>query len=158
MLQKIKRFLLFLFRNVSTVQRIFYDVDGDFQCFDFSKMQRLLVQPVVCRLFYDIGHFVFWSHHVTYRAPCHASGHLVIYRECYRLQRAFFTLRRFFNFHFFLLVSRLPWELAVQPQSYQVFMLMFKTQPRDGFWSEGQQSTKEIWWQVLFKGYGSPTM
>ena len=29
---------------------------------------------------------------VTYRTPCHASGHLVIYRDCYGFERAFFTL------------------------------------------------------------------
>ena len=43
-----------------------------------------------------IGYFVFWSHHVTYRMPCHASGHLVIYCECYGFERAFLALRRFF--------------------------------------------------------------
>ena len=35
--------------------------------------------------------------------PCHSSGHLVIYHECYGFEIAFFTL------HSFLLVSRLPW-------------------------------------------------
>ena len=37
----------------------------------------------------------FYYHHVTYRTPCHASGHLVIYLERYGFERAFFTLRRF---------------------------------------------------------------
>ena len=37
----------------------------------------------------------FLHHRVTYRVPCHPSGHLVIYCECYRFERAFFTLRRF---------------------------------------------------------------
>ena len=38
----------------------------------------------------------FYYHHVTYRTPCHASGHLVIfYRECYGFKRVFFTLRHF---------------------------------------------------------------
>ena len=32
---------------------------------------------------------------VTYRMPCHASGHLVIYCKCYRFERQFFTLRYF---------------------------------------------------------------
>ena len=41
-----------------------------------------------------IGHYVVWYHHVTYRMPCHASGHLVIYRECYGFQKGFFNLRR----------------------------------------------------------------
>ena len=31
----------------------------------------------------------------TYGALCHASGHLLIYRECYGFGRAFFTLRCF---------------------------------------------------------------
>ena len=42
-----------------------------------------------------IGHFVFRCHHVTYRTPCHASDHLVIYGECYEFERACFTLRHF---------------------------------------------------------------
>ena len=37
----------------------------------------------------------FWCHHVMYRTTCHASGHLVIYRECYGFERAFFTRRCF---------------------------------------------------------------
>ena len=37
----------------------------------------------------------FWCHLITYRTPCHASGHLVIYRECYGFERMIFTLRRF---------------------------------------------------------------
>ena len=39
---------------------------------------------------HTIGHFVFWYHH--------ASGHLVIYRECYGSERAFFTLRCFLHY------------------------------------------------------------
>ena len=42
-----------------------------------------------------IGYFVFWYHHVTNGTPCHPSGYLVICRECYRVERMFFTLRRF---------------------------------------------------------------
>ena len=38
---------------------------------------------------------VFYYYHVTYRTLCHASGHLVIYRECYGFERVFFTLRCF---------------------------------------------------------------
>ena len=37
----------------------------------------------------------FRCHHVTYRTSCHASGHLMIYRECYGFERAYFTLRHF---------------------------------------------------------------
>ena len=33
-------------------------------------------------------------------------------------------------------------------------MLIFKTQPRSDYLFESQQSTKEVWRQVLFKGYG----
>ena len=36
-----------------------------------------------------------YSASATCEALCHASGHLVIYRECYGYDRAFFTLRRF---------------------------------------------------------------
>ena len=48
-----------------------------------------------------------YSTSVTYRTLCHASGHLVIYRECYGFERAFFTPRRFLLY--FLLFSRIPW-------------------------------------------------
>ena len=41
----------------------------------------------------------FYYHHVTYRTPCHVSGHLVIYRECYGFGRAFFTLRCFLPYN-----------------------------------------------------------
>ena len=34
-------------------------------------------------------HLAFWCPHVTYRMSCHASGHLVIYRECYGFEKAF---------------------------------------------------------------------
>ena len=36
-----------------------------------------------------------YSTTVAYGTLCHASGHLVIYRQCYRFERAFFTLRPF---------------------------------------------------------------
>ena len=36
-----------------------------------------------------------YSTSLTYRRVFHASGHLVIYRLCYRFEKAFFTLRRF---------------------------------------------------------------
>ena len=38
-------------------------------------------------LCHAIGLFVFYYHHVTYRTPCYASGHLVIYHECYGSER-----------------------------------------------------------------------
>ena len=38
---------------------------------------------------------VFYYHHVIYRTPCHASGHLLIYHECYGFESAFFTLKCF---------------------------------------------------------------
>ena len=53
---------------------------------------------------------------VTYGTLCHSSGHLVIYRECYGFQRAFFTLR-----HFLPCTSSCFFKAflgpAVQPQS-----------------------------------------
>ena len=36
-----------------------------------------------------------YSTSLTYRRVFHASGHLVIYRLCYRFEKAFFTLRHF---------------------------------------------------------------
>ena len=68
----------------------------------------------------------FYYHHVTYRTPCHASGHLVIYRECYRFQRAFFTLRRFFTLHSFLLISRHPWGLQFNLKVIRVSCWYFR--------------------------------
>ena len=53
--------------------------------------------------------FFFWCHHVTYRTPCHANGHLVIYSECCGFEGACFTLRCFFTLQSFMLFSRLPW-------------------------------------------------
>ena len=41
--------------------------------------------------------------------PCHASGHLAIYRESYKFERAFLTFRRFLPFFSLLLDLRLPW-------------------------------------------------
>ena len=68
--------------------------------------------PVVT-LFFGLAHVtcmalhhtvvISYSTSVTYRTLCHASGHLLIYCECYRFERAFFTLRRFFTLHSFLL-------------------------------------------------------
>ena len=37
----------------------------------------------------------FGRNSVTYGTPCHAIGHLFWYCECYRFERAFFTLRLF---------------------------------------------------------------
>ena len=91
--------------------------------------------PVVT-LFFSLTHVTCMAlHHtmvirystsITYGTLCHANGHLVIYRECYGFERAFFTLRRFLPcipscfFKAFL-------GQTVQPQSYQGFMLVFKT-------------------------------
>ena len=73
--------------------------------------------PVVT-LFFSLTH-VSWIalHHtvvirystsVTYWVLCHASVHLMIYRECYRFERAFFPLRRFFTLHSFLPFQGFP--------------------------------------------------
>ena len=50
-----------------------------------------------------------YSTSVTYRTLCQASGHLVIYHECYGFERAFFTLR-FFYLEFLLAFSRILWD------------------------------------------------
>ena len=49
-----------------------------------------------------------YSTSVSYRTLCNASGHLVIYRECYGFERSFFTLKHFFTLHFFLLFQDFP--------------------------------------------------
>ena len=53
---------------------------------DFEQIKKLLLE----KLRNLTGRYAtpevtlhFYYHHVTYRTPCHASGHLVIYRECY---------------------------------------------------------------------------
>ena len=45
---------------------------------------------------------------VTYGTLCQASGHLVIYHECYEFERASFTLNFFFTLHSFLFFQGLP--------------------------------------------------
>ena len=67
---------------------------------------------------------------VTYGTLCQASGHLVIYHECYEFERASFTLKFFFLpctpscfFKAFL-------RPAVQPEAHQGFMFIFGTKPR----------------------------
>ena len=58
----------------------------------------------------------------------------LIYRERYGFERAFFTHRCFLPYapsrHFWrnLLLSRLPWELAVIPWNLQGFILILETQ------------------------------
>ena len=60
----------------------------------------------------------------------------LIYRERYGFERAFFTHRCFLPYapsrHFWrnLLLSRLPWELAVIPWNLQGFILILETQTR----------------------------
>ena len=60
-----------------------------------------------------IGHFIFYYHNVTYRTPYHASDHLVIYASAMDLRERFLLSGIFFILHSFLLVLRLPWDLAV---------------------------------------------
>ena len=43
---------------------------------------------------------------------------------------------------------------AVQPQSWQGFMLTFETKPTPSYLFELQQATKGVQWKILFKGYG----
>ena len=43
---------------------------------------------------------------------------------------------------------------AVQPQSWQGFMLTFETKPTPSYLVELQQATKGVQWKILFKGYG----
>ena len=91
---------------------------------------------------------------VLHNTLCHAIPVVSSDRECYGFERAFFTLRRFFTLHPFLLILRLLWEPVDQPESQQGIMLIFKIQPRPDYLFESQQSTKELYWQILFKGHG----
>ena len=43
---------------------------------------------------------------------------------------------------------------AVQPQSWQGFMLTFETKPTPSYLFELQQATKGVQWKILFKDYG----
>ena len=95
----------------------------------FSEKLRVLTRnhaaPVVT-LFSSLTHVICMAlHHtvvirystsVSYRTLCNASGHLVIYRECYGFERSFFTLKHFLpcTSSFFFKTSL---GLAVQPQS-----------------------------------------
>ena len=73
--------------------------------------------PVV-NLFFSLTHvtfmtlqhkvFIRYSTSVTYETLCHSSGHLVIYRECYRFERTFFYSQTYFTLHPFLLSQSLP--------------------------------------------------
>ena len=51
---------------------------------------------------------------VIYGTSCHARCHRhfppIVYHECYRYERSFFTLRCFFTLNSFLLFLRSPWE------------------------------------------------
>ena len=47
---------------------------------------------------------------VTYGTLCQASGHLVIYHECYEFERASFTLKFFFYLALLLAFSRPSWD------------------------------------------------
>ena len=93
-----------------------------------------------------------------YRTPYQASDHLVIYRECYGFERAFFLISGVFYLALLPAVSEASLGPAVQPQSQQGFMLIFETQPRPGYLFESQQFTIKVCWQVLFKCYGWSAM
>ena len=69
------------------------------------------------------------------RTPCHAIGHLVIYRECYEFERAFSTLRRF---------------LPYTPSCFFKASLV-PAQPLPDYFFESQQSTKELSQQVYLR-------
>ena len=51
---------------------------------------------------------------VIYGTSCHARCHRhfppIVYHECYRYERSFFTLRCFFTLNSFLLFLRSPWD------------------------------------------------
>ena len=95
---------------------------------------------------------LFCYHHVTYRTTCHTSGHLVIYRECYGFERAFFTLRCFLPctpscyFQDLSGAGSLTLRLAG--------LLIFETYPRPSYLFQSQQSRKWVILVGLFKPYG----
>ena len=70
------------------------------------------------------------------------TSHPPFYRECYGFERAFFTLRRFLPYTPSCFFQGFPWEPAVQPQSQQGFMLIFKTQSRLNYLYKSQEFTK----------------
>ena len=102
--------------SLLTHPHIFYQTKTPFQR-NSVLVTRHHAAPVVT-LFFSLTHVTYVTlHHtvviryntsVTYRASCHVSGYLVIYSECYRFERAFFTLKCFLPYtpSFF---SRLPW-------------------------------------------------
>ena len=97
-----------------------------------------------------IGHFVFWYHHVTYRTPCRGSGHLVIYRECYGFEKAFLLSG---VFYLTLLTPGFKASLGAGISTSNLTGLHADLWNivRSDYSLEWQQSTKEAYWQVLFK-------
>ena len=47
---------------------------------------------------------------MSYHVRCHRHFPLIVYREYYTYERAFFTLRCFFTLNSFLLFLRSPWD------------------------------------------------
>ena len=95
----------------------------------------------------------FYYHHVTYRRPCHASGHLVIYCECYGFERAFFTLKRF------LLYTPSCWFQGLPGAGSLTLKLAglhadLQNIAQPNYLFKSQQSTKRVIVAGLFKAYG----
>ena len=85
-----------------------------------SFLEKLCVTyALVVTLFFSLTHVTCMAlHHtvvirinnsVTYRTLCNASGHLVIYRECYGFGRAFFSLSVVFYVALLSVFLSLPW-------------------------------------------------
>ena len=119
--------------------------------------------PVVT-LFFSRTHVTYVTSHytviirystsVTYGKSCRASGHLVIYRECYGFQRTFFTLRRFFTLHSFTpsCFSRLPWGRQFNLKVRRVSCRSSKHSPGPTICLNHKNPQKINMWQVLLKG------
>ena len=114
--------------------------------------------PVVT-LFFSLTHVTCMALHytavirhstsVTYGTLCHASGHLVIYRECYGFERAFFTLRSFLPCTL-PAFSRLSWGLQFNLKVSRDLCWSSKHSPGPTFSLNHSNPQNVYKWWVLF--------
>ena len=101
-----------------------------------------------------IGHqMLFLSISVSYGISYQAIGNQVIYRECYGFERAFFTVRCFSLCIIFLISKASPGSVD-RPESWQGFMLWFKTQFQPNYLCESQNNPQTFCSEeAIFKQY-----
>ena len=86
-----------------------------------------------------------YSPSVTYRTLCHASGHLVLYRECYGFGGECFLLSGVFYLALLPAFSRLPWGWQFNLKTSRVSCWSSKHGPSPELLFKSQQSTKDLY-------------